>query len=46
MSPLCQLKMTLPGGYLRVFGVTVWLMRDGELTRLEMLRDPDLAWVI
>src|SRR5271166_3275942 len=33
--------MTLPGGYLRVFGVSVWLMRDGELTRLEMLWDLD-----
>jgi hypothetical protein len=41
MSPLCQLEMTLPWGFLGVFGVTVRLMSDGELTRLEVLRDLD-----
>jgi hypothetical protein len=31
MSPVCQLEMTLPGGF---SGVTVRLMSDGELSRL------------
>jgi hypothetical protein len=29
MSPLCQLQMTLPGGFPGVLGVTVRLMSDG-----------------
>jgi transposase len=33
--------MTLPWGFLGVFGVTVRLMSDGELTPLEVLRDLD-----
>jgi hypothetical protein len=33
--------MTLPGGFPGVSGVTVRLMSDGELTRLEVLRDLD-----
>src|SRR5512132_2819699 len=33
--------MTLPRGFLEVSGVMVWLMSDGELTRLEVLRDLD-----
>jgi len=41
MSPLCQLGMTLPGGFPGMSGVTVWLMSDGELTRLAVLRDLD-----
>jgi hypothetical protein len=41
MSPLCQLQMTLPGGFPGVLGVTVRLMSDGELTRLGVLRDLD-----
>jgi hypothetical protein len=41
MSPLCQLQMTLPGGFPGVLGVTVRLMSDGELSRLEVLRDLD-----
>jgi len=41
MSPVCQLQMTLPGGFPGVSGVTVRLMSDGELTRLEVLRDLD-----
>src|SRR5215469_1894326 len=41
MSPACQLEMTLPGGFPGVSGVTVRLMSDGELTRLEVLRDVD-----
>jgi hypothetical protein len=39
MSPVCQFEMTLPGGFAE--GVTVRLMSDGELTRLEVLRDLD-----
>src|SRR5262249_18590983 len=39
MSPLCQLEMTLPGGFPGVSGVTVRLMSYGELSRLEVLRD-------
>jgi len=39
MTPLCQLEMTLPRGFPGVSGVTVQLMSDGELTRLEVLRD-------
>jgi len=38
MSPVCQLEMTLPGGFSGVLGVTVRLMSDGELSRLEVLR--------
>jgi predicted DNA-binding protein (UPF0251 family) len=41
MSPLCQLQMTLPRVYPEGVGVTVRLMSDGELTRLEVLRDLD-----
>jgi hypothetical protein len=41
MSRLCQLQMTLPGGFPGVLGVTVRLMSEGELTRLEVLRDLD-----
>ncbi len=41
MSPVCQLEMTVPGVIRGVFGVTVRLMTDGELTRLEVLRDLD-----
>ena len=41
MSPLCQSEMTFPGGIPGVFGVTVRLMSDGELTRLEVPRDLD-----
>src|SRR5260370_14393158 len=41
MSPLCQLEMTLPGGFSGVSGVTVRLMSDGELGRPEVLRDLD-----
>jgi hypothetical protein len=41
MSPLCQLQMTLPGGFPGVLGVTVRLMSDGELSRLEVRRDLD-----
>ena len=41
MSLLCQLEMTLPGEFRGVSGVTVRLMSDGELTRLEVLRDLD-----
>src|SRR5215475_10513403 len=41
MSPVCQLEMTLPRGFLGVFGVTVRLMSDGELRRLEVLQDLD-----
>ena len=33
--------MTLPGGFPGVFGVMVRLMSDGELSRLEVLRDLD-----
>jgi len=40
MSPLCQFEMTLPG-FAGGFGVTVRLMSDGELSRLEVLRDLD-----
>ena len=39
MSPLCQLEMTLPGGYSGVFGVTVPRMSDGEFARTT--RGPD-----
>jgi hypothetical protein len=41
MSPLCHLEMTPPGGFPGVLGVTVRLTSDGELTRLEVLRDLD-----
>jgi len=41
MSLLRQLPMTLPGGFPEVLGVTVRLMSDGELPRLEVLRDLD-----
>jgi hypothetical protein len=41
MSPLCQFEMTLPADFPGVFGVTVRLMSDGELSRLEVLRDLD-----
>src|SRR5215469_16577962 len=41
MSPVCQLEMTLPGDFRGVSGVTVRLMSDGELSRLEVLRDLD-----
>jgi hypothetical protein len=41
MSPICQLQMTLAGGFPGVSGMTVRLMSDRELTRLEALRDVD-----
>jgi len=41
MAPLCHLQMTLPGGYAGVLGMTVRLMTDQELARLEVLRDLD-----
>jgi hypothetical protein len=41
MSPLCQFEMTLPADFPEGVGVTVRLMSDGELTRLEVLRDLD-----
>src|ERR1700730_19182026 len=41
MSPLCQIEMTLPGAFPGVCWVTVRQMSDGELTRLEVLRDLD-----
>ena len=41
MSPVCQLEMTLPADFRGVFGVTVRLMSDRELQRLEVLRDLD-----
>jgi hypothetical protein len=45
MSPLCQSQITLPGGFPGGVGVTVWLMSDGELSRLEVLRDLDQRWL-
>src|SRR5204862_4286000 len=39
MSPVCQLEMTLPWGFLG--GVWGDGLSDGELTRLELLRDLD-----
>src|SRR5271163_1557580 len=41
MSLLCQLQMTLPGRFSGMSRVTVQLMSDGELRRLEVLRDLD-----
>jgi hypothetical protein len=41
MSLLCQIGMTLPRIFREVPGVTVRLMSDGELARLEVLRDLD-----
>src|SRR5438128_12597160 len=41
MSPFCQLGMALPGGDRGVSGVTVRLMSDGELSRLDVLWDLD-----
>src|ERR1700730_6625458 len=41
MSPVCQLEMTLLGDFRGVSGVTVRLMSDGELSRLEVPMDPD-----
>src|SRR3954447_15476596 len=41
MSLLCQIEMTLPRGFREVPGVTVRLMSDKGLTRLEVLRDLD-----
>jgi len=42
MSLLCQLQMThCPVDFQGVFGVTVRLMSDRELQRLEMLQDLD-----
>ena len=41
MSPLCQLQMTLPGGYPGGVRGDGGLMSDGELSRLEVLRDLD-----
>ena len=35
MSLLCQLQMTLPEGFPGVLGVTVRLMSDGELRRID-----------
>src|SRR3954453_17708315 len=39
MSLLCQIGMTLPRIFREVPGVTVRLMSDKELARLEVLRD-------
>src|SRR4029078_12440991 len=41
MSLLCQIDMTLPRVFREVSGVTVRLMSDKELARLEVLRDLD-----
>src|SRR4051795_8250442 len=41
MSLPCQIDMTLPRIFREVPGVTVRLMSDKELTRLEVLRDLD-----
>ena len=41
MSLLCQLQMTLLCGFQGVFGVTVRLMSDRELRRLEVVREID-----
>src|SRR4051794_15500793 len=41
MSLLCQIEMTLPRMFREVPGVTVRLMSDKELARLEVLRDLD-----
>jgi predicted DNA-binding protein (UPF0251 family) len=41
MSLLCQIEMTLPRIFREVPGVTVRLMSDKEITRLEVLRDLD-----
>src|SRR4051812_29715170 len=41
MSLLCQIEMTLPRIFREVSGVTVRLMSDKELARLEVLRDLD-----
>jgi hypothetical protein len=38
MSLLCQLQMTLPEGFPGVLGVTVRLMSDGELRRIDNSR--------
>src|SRR4051794_23070067 len=41
MSLLCPIEMTLPRIFREVPGVTVRLMSDKELARLEVLRDLD-----
>jgi hypothetical protein len=41
MSPLCQLQITIPGGYPGVLRATVRVMSEGELARLEVQRDLD-----
>src|ERR1043165_3886280 len=41
MSLLCQIEMTLPKIFREVPGVTVRLMSDKEVARLEVLRDLD-----
>src|ERR1041385_7102293 len=41
MSLLCQIEMTLPRIFREEPGVTVRLMSDTELARLEVLRDLD-----
>src|SRR5437868_13591916 len=41
MSPVCQIEMTLPWGFPGVSGVSVRLMSDRELRRLEVLQDLD-----
>jgi hypothetical protein len=41
MSLLCQLEMTLPGGFPGVLGATVRLMSGGELQRLKVMQDLD-----
>ncbi len=38
MSPACRFEMTLPADFAGVFGVTVRLMSDGELTRLDVAK--------
>ncbi len=41
MSPVCQLEMILPWAFRGVFGVTLRLISDRELRRLEVLQDLD-----
>jgi hypothetical protein len=39
MTPLCQSETTLPGGFMGVSGVTVRLMNDRQLMRLDRLAE-------
>jgi hypothetical protein len=41
MTPLCKMEVTLPGVFRGVSRMTVRLISDGELLRLEALRDLD-----